>query len=147
MISGFISLKSIGLMIRKDINWLLKKFKLIFEVSRLLIIGTTFALFFLSGIPLIINSSYKLVLTEILWVLLFTVSAYFCININISQSYFYIIYLYLKLKLRNANNSIRKSFEKNCKMTNWRMKNIRISLDSIISEINTLSKARTNFLP
>jgi hypothetical protein len=34
------------------------------------------------------------------------------------MTYFYIICLYLKLKLRNANNSIRKSFEKKYKMTN-----------------------------
>jgi hypothetical protein len=53
------------------------------------------------------------------------------------MTYFYIIRLYLKLKLRNANNSITKSFEKKYKITNYRMKNILKSLDSIISEINT----------
>jgi hypothetical protein len=109
-----------------------------FEVSKPLIFGPTFAAFCLSGIPLIINSSYHLILIEIFWVILFTVWAYFCLNINFSQmTYFYIICLYLKLKLRNANNSIRKSFDKKYKMTNHRMKNILNSLNSIISEINT----------
>ncbi len=53
------------------------------------------------------------------------------------MTYFYIICLYLKLKLRNANNCIRNSFEKKYKMTKNRMKNILISLSSIISEIET----------
>jgi hypothetical protein len=52
------------------------------------------------------------------------------------MTYFYIICLYLKLKLRNANNSITKSFDRKFKMTNYKMKNILKSLDSIISEIN-----------
>jgi hypothetical protein len=87
---------------------------------------------------LIINSSFELYLIEIFWVLLFTVYSYFCANITFSQmTYFYIICLYLKLKLRNANNSIRKSFEKKYKMNNHRMKNILKSFNSIISEINT----------
>jgi hypothetical protein len=53
------------------------------------------------------------------------------------MTYFYIICLYLKLKLRNANNSIGKCFEKRYKINNSRMKNILISLDSIILEIHT----------
>jgi hypothetical protein len=62
---------------------------------------------------------------------------YHCFNINLSQmTYFYIICLYLKLKLRNANNNITKSFDRKFKMTNYKMKNILKSLDSIISEIN-----------
>jgi hypothetical protein len=52
------------------------------------------------------------------------------------MTYFYIICLYLKLKLRNANNNIKKSFERKYKMTNNKMKNILKSLDSTISEIN-----------
>ncbi len=137
MISGLVSPKSIGLMDREDINQLLKKFKLMFGVSKLVIFGSIFAAFCTSGIPTIINSSYHLFFIEILWVLLFTVFIYFCANINFSQmTYFYIICLYLKLKLRNANNSIRKSFDKKYKMNNKRMKNILKSLDSIISEIN-----------
>jgi hypothetical protein len=72
-----------------------------------------------------------------LWTLLFTFFGYYSININFSQmTYFYIICLYLKLKLRNANNSITKSFDRKFKMTNYKMKNILKSLDSIISEIN-----------
>jgi hypothetical protein len=138
MISGLVSPESIGLMNRKDINQLLKRSKLMFGVSRLLIIGTTFALFLLSGIPLIINSPLRLVLIEILWILLFILCVYYCAEINLSQmTYFYIICLYLKLKLRNANNSIRKCFEKKDKMINRRIKNILISLNAIISEINT----------
>jgi hypothetical protein len=101
-------------------------------------ICASFGIFFMSIIPLIINSSFELYLIEIFWVLLFTAFGYFCANINFSQmTYFYIICLYLKLKLRNANNSIRKGFEKKYKMTYYRMKNILISLNSIISEINT----------
>ncbi len=93
--------------------------------------------FCLSGIPLIINSSFPLHFLEIFWSLLFTAFGYFTVNINFSQmTYFYIICLYLKLKLRNANNSIRKCFENKYKVTNHRMKNILISLNSIISEIN-----------
>jgi hypothetical protein len=89
---------------------------------------------------LIINSPFELYLVEIFWSLFFTTFAYFCVNINLSQmTYFYIICLYLKLKLRNANNSITKSFEKKYKMTYYRMKNILISLNSIISEINTFN--------
>jgi hypothetical protein len=91
---------------------------------------------------LIINSSFELYLIQIFWILLFTAYNYFCATINFSQmTYFYIICLYLKLKLRNANNSIRKSFEKKYKMNNYRMKNILKSLNSIISEINAYNYA------
>ncbi len=138
MICGLVSPKSIGLINREDINELLKKSKLMFVVSKFSIIGMSISAIFLSGIPLIINSSLSLYLIEIFWVLLFTIYCYFCANINLSQmTYFYIICLYLKLKLRNANNGITKSFEKKYKMTYYRMKNILISLDSIISEIET----------
>jgi hypothetical protein len=135
MISGLVSPKSISLMNREDINQLLKKSKLMFEVSRVPIIGSSFMTFCLSGIPLILNYSYNLFLIEIFWTLLFTAFQYFCFNINFSQmTYFCIICLYLKLKLTNANNSIRKSFEKKYKMTNYEMKNILIIMDFIISE-------------
>jgi hypothetical protein len=91
-----------------------------------------------SLIPLIINSSFELYLIEIFWALLFTVYNYFAPNIILSQmTYFYIICLFLKLKLRNANNNITKRFEKKYKITNYRMKNILISLNSMILEINT----------
>jgi len=137
MISGLVSPKSIGLINREDINQLLKKSKIMFGFSKYLSFSLSFACFFLSGIPLIINSSFELYLIQIFWVLLFTVYIYFCANINFSQmTHFYIICLYLKLKLRNANNSITKSFEKKYKMNNHRMKNILKSLNSIISEIN-----------
>jgi hypothetical protein len=138
MISGLVSPKSIGLIDREDINQLLNKSKLMFKVSKFSNIGIVISSIFLSGIPLIINSSISLILIEIFWVLLFTVDIYFSVNITFSQmTYFYIICLYLKLKLRNANNSIRKSFEKKYKMSNHRMKNILKLLNSIISEINT----------
>jgi hypothetical protein len=140
MISGLVSPKSIGLIDREDINQLLNKSKLMFKVSKFSIIGMIISAVFLSGIPLIINSSLSLYLIEIFWVLLFTIYSYFVSNINFSQmTYFYIVCLYLKLKLRNANNSIRKNFEKKYKMTNYRMKNILISMNSIISEINTFN--------
>jgi hypothetical protein len=138
MISGLVSPKSIGLINREHINQLLNKSKIMFEFTRNLKKGSSFAYFFLSFIPLIINSSFELYLIEIFWVLLFTVYIYFCANITFSQmTYFYIICLYLKLKLRNANNSITKSFKKKYKMNNHRMKNILKSLNSTISEINT----------
>ncbi len=122
----------------EDINQLLKKSNLLFKLSKFITFGASFACFFFSGIPLIINSSFELYLIEFFWVILFTAFNYFATNISISQmTYFYIICLYLKLKLRNANNSIRKSFEKKYKMNNHRMKNILKSLNSIISEINT----------
>jgi hypothetical protein len=133
-----VSPKSIGLINRKDINQLLKKSKLMFKVLNFFIFTASFIDFCLSFIPLIINSSLLLYLIEIFWTLLFTAYGYFCLNINLSQmTYFYIICLYLKLKLRNANNCMRKSFEKKYKMTNYQMKNVLISMDSIISEINT----------
>jgi hypothetical protein len=138
MISGLVSPKIIGLMNREDVNEFLKKSKLMIEVSKYLVIVSTLFDFFLLGILLIINSSFPLHLLEIFWSLLFTAFGYFTVNINFSQmTYFYIICLYIKLKLRNANNSIRKYFEKKYKLTNHRMKNIMISLNSIISEINT----------
>jgi hypothetical protein len=138
MISGLVSPKSIGLINREDINQLLNKSKIMFQFSRISLISGSFACFFLSGIPLIINSSFELYLIEIFWVLLFTAYIYFGANITFSQmTYFYIICLYLKLKLRIANNSITKSFEKKYKMNNYRMKNILKSFNSIISEINT----------
>ncbi len=138
MISGSVSPKSIGLMDREHINKLLKKFKLLFEVMKISIIGTYLIDFCLSGIPLFINSSIQLILIEIFWSLLFTAFVYFSVSIELSQmTYFNIICLYLKLKLRNANNSIRKISDKKHKMTNQRIKNILISMDSIISEINT----------
>ncbi len=138
MFCGLVSPKSIGLINEEYINQLLQKSKLMFKVLKLLIIGLSFACFLLSFIPLIINSSFELYLIEIFWVLLFTVYTYFCVNIIFSQmTYFYIICLYLKLKLINANNSIRKSFEKKYKMNNHRMKNILKPLNSIVSEINT----------
>jgi hypothetical protein len=87
---------------------------------------------------LIPNSTIDLILVEVFWVLFYAFMSYFSININFSQmTYFYIICLYLKFKLRNANNSIRNSFERKCRITNHRMKNILKSLNSIISEINT----------
>jgi hypothetical protein len=138
MISGLVSPKSIGLMNREDINHLLKKTKLMFGISRILTIGFTFIAFCLPVILMIISPSFTIYFIEIFWSLLFIVYGYFCAIINLSQTtYFYIICLYLKLKLRNVNNSIRKGFEKKYKMTNHKMKNILISLDSIISEINT----------
>jgi hypothetical protein len=138
MISGLVSPKSIGLINREDINQLLNKSKLMFKVSKFSAVGISIAAMFLSFIPLIINSSFELYLIEIFWVLLFTVYYYFCANITFSEvTYFYIICLYLKLKLINANNSMRKVFEKKYKMNNYKMKNILKSLNSIISEINT----------
>jgi hypothetical protein len=138
MISGLVSPKSIGLINREHIIELLKKSKLMFKVSKLLTFGPTFTAFCISFTPLIINSSFHFILISIFWALLFTSYAYLSININFSQmTFFYIICMYLKLKLRNANNSIRKSFDKKYKMNNNRMNNILNSLSSIISEINT----------
>jgi hypothetical protein len=62
MICGLVSPKSIGLINREHINQLLKKSKIMFKFSRILIISTSFVCFFLSGIPLIINSSFELYL-------------------------------------------------------------------------------------
>ncbi len=62
------------------------------------------------------------------------------------MTYFYIICLYLKSKLKNANNSIRKGFEKKFKMTNHRMKNILKTLNSIIFEINTYNGFWSKYL-
>jgi hypothetical protein len=138
MISGLVSPKSIGLINKEDINQMLKKSKLMFKVSKSLAIGLSICSFFTSLIPLIINSSFELYLIEIFWALLLTAYNYLAANIILSQmTYFYIICLYLKLKLRNANNSITKRFEKKYKITNHRMKNILILLNSIILEINT----------
>jgi hypothetical protein len=109
-----------------------------FKFSKFLTFGASFSCFWCSGIPLIINSTPSLYWVEFFWSLLLTVFGYHSININFSQmTYFYIICLYLKLKLRNANNIINKSFDRKYKMTNYKMKNILKSLDSIISEINT----------
>jgi hypothetical protein len=138
MISGSVTPKSIGLMDREDINKLLKKFELLFEIMKISIIGTYFVDFCLSGIPLFINSSFQLILIEIFWSLLFTAFVYFSVSIELSQiTYFYIICLYLKLKLRNVKKRIRKISDKKYKMTNYRIRNILISMDSIICEINT----------
>jgi hypothetical protein len=137
MISGLVSPKSIGLVDREDINELLKTSKLMFKVSKFLAFATGFAGFFISAIPLIINST-PLYWIEILWNLLFAAYNYHTTNINLSQmTHFYIICLYLKLKLRNANNCITKSFYRKYKMTIRKMKKILKSLNSIISEINT----------
>jgi hypothetical protein len=138
MICGLVSPKSIGLINREHINQFLNKSKLMFKISKFIIFVSSLSSLCLSGIPLIVNSSYHLFLIEVFWALIFTLYALFCANINFSQmTYFYIICLYLKLKLRNANNSIRKGFEKKFKMNNHRMKNILKTLDSIVSEINT----------
>jgi hypothetical protein len=138
MVSGLVSPKSIGLMDRENINELLKKSKLMFKVSKFLAFTTGFAGFFISAIPLIINSTPSLYWIEFLWTLLFAAYGYHTTNINLSQmTHFYIICLYLKLKLRNANNNITKSFYRKYKMNNRKMKKILKSLDSIISEINT----------
>jgi hypothetical protein len=138
MISGWVSPKSIGIIDREHINQLLNKSKLMFKFSKFLTFGVSFICFCLSGIPLIINSTPYLYWIEFFWTLFFTACGYHSFNINLSQmTYFYIICLYLKLKLRNANNSITKSFDRKYKMTNYKMKNILKSLDSIISEINT----------
>jgi hypothetical protein len=137
MISGLVSPKSTGLINREDINQLLNKFKFMFKVSKCLTFGTSFVCFCVTGIPLIINSTPSLYWIEFLWALLYAIWGYHSININFSlMTYFYIICLYLKLKLRNVNNSITKSFDRKFKMTNYKMKNILNSLDSIISEIN-----------
>jgi hypothetical protein len=138
MICGLVSPKSIGLINREDIIQLLNKSKLMFKVSKYLTFSGSFVCFCNSAIPLIINSTFSLYWIEFLWTLFFTIPAYHSFNINLSQmTYFYIICLYLKLKLRNANNSITKSFDRKYKMTNYKMKNILKSLDSIISKINT----------
>jgi hypothetical protein len=138
MISGLVSPKSIGLINRENIIQLLNKSKLMFKASKLIIIIINFAAFSVSMVPLVLNSPFPIILVQVFWITLYTGFSYFSIQINFYQmTYFYIICLYSKLKLRNANNSIRKSFEKKYKMTNHRMKNILISLDSIISQINT----------
>jgi hypothetical protein len=138
MISGLVSPKSIGFTNREDINQLLKKFNLMFKFSKLMIIRLGFAGFRVSLMPFIINSTFPLIFFEIFWALFYGSYVYFTSNITLSQmTYFFIICLYLKLKLRNANNNIRKYFEKKYKMTYHKMKNILISLDSIVSEINT----------
>jgi len=99
---------------REDINQLLKTFKLLSYILKLIIFGTNFSAFCLSGIPLIVNSSYHLFLIEVFWVLLFLFFVYFCLNINLSQMiYFYIICLYLKLKLRNEDGLC--TYWKSCK--------------------------------
>jgi hypothetical protein len=117
---------------------MLKKSKLMFKVSKFLTFGASFASFCNSVIALIINSTPSLYWIEFLWALFYTIFGYHAFNINLSQmTYFYIICLYLKLKLRNANNSIRTGFQKKYKITNYRMKNILKSLDSIVSKINT----------
>ncbi len=109
-----------------------------FKITSFLKLSLSFGTFRMSLIPLILYSSLLLILIEVFWVILCTAFAYFSINIKLSQmTYFYIICLYLKLKLRNANYSIKESFEKKFKMTNHRMKNILKTLDSIIFEINT----------
>jgi hypothetical protein len=138
MISGLVSPKSIGLINREDINQLLNRSELIFKLSRILSIGLSISTLAFSALLLIPNSTLELILVEIFWMTFHTLNAYFCANLNFSQmTYFYIICLYLKLKLRNANNSIKKSFEKKYKISNHRMKNILNKLSSIISEINT----------
>ncbi len=119
MICGLVSPKSIGLINREHINQLLKRSQLIFKFSRTLIISFTFSGLSFSTLTLIPNSTIYLISIEVFWITFFTDFIYFSANINFSQmTYFYIICLYLKLKLRNANNSIRKSFEKKYKMTN-----------------------------
>jgi hypothetical protein len=150
MIRGSVSPKSIRLTNRDQINQLLNKSKLMFKVSNFLVYTLSFAKFGLSFIVLIINSSLLLYSIEIIWALLFAAFIYFSVNINFSQmTYFYIIILYyyyiilyiiclyLNLKLTNANNSIRKCFNKKYRMTNSKMKNILESLNSIAREINT----------
>ncbi len=109
-----------------------------FKISSFVTLSISFAAFCLSLIPLILNSSLPLILIEVFWTLLFTAFVYFSVNINFSQmTYFYIICFYLELKLRNANNSIKESFNKKHRMTNNKMKNILKSLNSIAREINT----------
>ncbi len=99
MISGLVSPKSIGLTNREDINQLLKKFNPMFKVSKLMIIGLSFAGFCISLIPLILNSTFPLILIEIFQALFHGSFAYFTSNFILSQmTYFYIICLYLKLK-------------------------------------------------
>ncbi len=66
-ISGLVSPKSIGLINREDINQLLKKSKLMFEISRFLTIGMSFVTFWTSRIALIMNSSFSLYLIEIFY--------------------------------------------------------------------------------
>jgi hypothetical protein len=72
MISGLVSPKSIGLINREHINQLLNKSKLMFNFSRIMIIGMTFGCFCISFVPLIINSSFEFILVEIFWTLLYT---------------------------------------------------------------------------
>jgi hypothetical protein len=65
MICGLVSPKSIGLINGEHINQLLNKSKIIYKVLNFVTIGTTFTGFCISGIPLIINSSFSLFLIEI----------------------------------------------------------------------------------
>jgi hypothetical protein len=112
---------------------LLNKSKLMFEISTKIMIGMSFVDLCLSLIWFRINCSFSLYSIHIFWSLLLSAFGYFTTNITFSQmTYLYIICLYLKLKLTNSNNSIEKNFEKKYKMSNHRMKNILISLNSII---------------
>jgi hypothetical protein len=138
MICGLVSPKSIGLINREHINQLLKRSKLMFKISSFLKLSLSFTAFYISLIPLILNSLLPLILVEIFWTIFFTAFGYFSVYINFSQmTYFCIICLYLKLKLRNSNNSFKESFKKIYRMTNNKMKNILKSLNSIAWEINT----------
>jgi hypothetical protein len=76
MISGLVSPKSIGLINREHINQLLNKSKLMFKVSKFLTFGASFACFWSSGIPLIINFTPSLYWIEFFWTLHFTVFGY-----------------------------------------------------------------------
>jgi hypothetical protein len=138
MICGLVSPKSIGLINKEDIHQLLKRSKLMFKITSFLKLSLSIAAFCMSLIPLILNCPLPLILVGVFWAVLYTAFAYFSININFSQmTYFYIICLYLELKLRNANNSIKEGFNKKCRITYSKMKNILKSLDTICREINT----------
>jgi hypothetical protein len=94
---------------------LLKKSKLVFEISTKIIIGISFVDLCLSFIWFYINSSFSLYSIHIFWSLLLSAFGYFT-NITSSQiTYFYIVCLCLKLKLRNVNNSITKTLRKSTK--------------------------------
>jgi hypothetical protein len=88
MICGLVSPKSIGLINTEDINQLLNKSKLMFEISTFLTIGTGFVTFWTSGIALIMKSSFSLYLIEFLLSPLMLTFAYFCANINFSNDLF-----------------------------------------------------------
>jgi len=105
MIRGMLTPIEVGLNREKEIKMLLRRSKLIFRFSKLLINSITILVIPYSSFIILTNySTNNLIILGIPWLLIFIFTCYFlCANIITLIGYFHLNCYYISLKLRVAN--------------------------------------------